>query len=277
MQVLNEPGRAATSKSYMWMYRTGRDVPPIVLYEYQPTRAKEHPKAFLEGFSGYLHVDGYAGYHHVPNVKLVGCWAHARRKFDEALKSLPIELQKSAQPCGAKTGLQFCNRLFAIDKKINQMKNCTPELRYEERLKQSQPVLDDFLAWLQIEKPRVAPKSKLGEAITYCLNQWPKLIEFLNDGRLELDNNRGERAIKPFVIGRKAWLFSTSQKGAKASAIIYSIVETAKENRLDPLKYLTYVLEQLPLIDLTDEAALDAFMPWSAAIPMNCHIRKRTT
>ena len=266
LQVLNEPGRAATSKSFMWMYRTGRAVAPIVLYDYQTTRSGKHPKAFLQGFSGYLHVDGYAGYHDLKNVELVGCWAHARRKYDEALKSLPANVQKNEQPCAAKIGLQFCNRLFAIDKKINKMDNCTPEHRYEERLKQSKPVLDDFLVWLKTEKARVAPKTKLGEAITYCLNQWQKLVVFLKDGRLELDNNRGERSIKPFVIGRKAWLFSASPKGAKASAIIYSIVETAKENQLDPLKYLTYVLEQLPLINLTDNAALDALMPWSDKI-----------
>ena len=109
------------------------------------------------------------------------------------------------------------------------------------------------------------------------MNQWSKLVAFLKDGRLELDNNRGERSIKPFVMGRKSWLFSTSPKGAKASAIIYSIVETAKENNLDPLKYLTYVLEQLPLMDLTDEAALESLMPWSNKIPTNCHVPKRTT
>lgn len=157
------------------------------------------------------------------------------------------------------------------------MDDCTPEHRYKERLKQNKPILDDFLAWLKIQKARVAPKTKLGEAITYCLNQWPKLVVFLKDGRLELDNNRGERSIKSFVMGRKAWLFSTSPKGAKASAIIYSIVETAKENNLDPLKYLTYVLEQLPLIDLTDEVALESLMPWSTEIPTNCHVLKRTT
>ena len=277
LQVLKEPGRAPTSKSFMWMYRTGRERPPIILYDYQTTRAGKHPKTFLKGFSGYLHVDGYAGYHDLPKVELVGCWAHARRKFDEALKSLPANLQNIEPPCAAKIGLQFCNRLFAIDKKINKMDDCTPEHRYKERLKQSKPVLDDFLAWLKIQKARVAPKTKLGEAITYCLNQWSKLVAFLKDGRLELDNNRGERSIKPFVMGRKSWLFSTSPKGAKASAIIYSIVETAKENNLDPLKYLTYVLEQLPLMDLTDEAALESLMPWSNKIPTNCHVPKRTT
>lgn len=278
LQVLNEPGRPATGKSFMWLYRSGRYASAsIVLYEYQTTRAGKHPKAFLQGFSGYLHVDGYAGYHDLKNVELVGCWAHARRKFDEALKSLPANLQNSEKPCAAKIGLQFCNRLFAIDKKINKMDECTPTIRYEERLKQSKPVLDEFLEWLKTEKARVAPKTKLGEAITYCLNQWQKLVVFLKDGRLELDNNRGERSIKPFVMGRKAWLFSTSPKGAKASAIIYSIVETAKENKLDPLRYLTYVLEQLPLIELTDEGELDALMPWSNEIPINCHVPKRTT
>lgn len=277
LQVLTEPGRSVTAKSYMWLYRTGRDVPPIVLYDYQTTRAGKHPKAFLNGFSGYLHVDGYAGYHDLPKVKLVGCWAHARRKFDEALKSLPVDVQKSDKPCAAKAGLQFCNRLFAIDKNINKIDNCTPKIRHQERLDHSQPVLDDFLAWLKSEKVRVAPKTKLGEAIKYCLNQWQKLCLFLQDGRLELDNNRGERSIKPFVIGRKNWLFATSPKGAKASAIIYSIVETAKENGLDPLRYITYVLEQMPLIDVQDNAALDALMPWSEAIPNTCHIPKKST
>ena len=131
--------------------------------------------------------------------------------------------------------------------------------------------------WLKKVKARVAPKTKLGEAITYCLDQWQKLVVFLKDGSLELDNNRAECSIKSFVIGRKAWLFSTSPKGAKASAIIYSIVETAKENQLDLLRYLTYVLKQLPLIDVTDEAALDALMPWSDKIPIKCHVSKRTT
>lgn len=141
-------------------------------------------------------------------------------------------MQKNAQPCTAKVGLQFCNRLFAIDKKINKTANFTPEHRYEERLKQSKPVLDDFLVWLKTEKARVAPKTKLGEAITYCLNQWQKLVVFLKDGRLELDNNRGERSIKPFVIGRKAWLFSASLKGAKASAIIIVLWKQQKRIRL---------------------------------------------
>lgn len=208
---------------------------------------------------------------------MIGCWAHARRKYDEALKSLPANLQNTELTDAAKIGLQFCTRLFAIDKKINKMDDFTHKCRYEKRLKQSKAVLDDFLVWLKTEKNRIAPKIKLGEAITYCINQWQKLVVFLKDGRLELDNERGERSIKPFVIGRKACLFASSSKGAKASTIIYSIVETAKENQLNLLKYLTYVLEQLLLIELTDAAALDALMPWSDKIPTNYQIPKRTT
>ena len=276
LQVLVEPGRPATSKSYMWLYRTGRDVSPIVLYDYQQTRAGKHPKAFLQGFEGFLHVDGYQGYNDLPKVKLVGCWAHARRKFDEALKAMPAESRNTATPCAAEQGLQFCNQLFKIERNINELKNCTPEIRKNQRLEHSKPVLDGFLAWLKTQRARVIPKSTLGMAITYCLNQWTRLTTFLEDGRLEIDNNRSERAIKPFVIGRKNWLFSQSMKGAKASAIIYSLVETAKENQLNPFHYLTHVLEQLPLIDLTNETALDSLMPWSETLPTDCHVPNKT-
>ena len=259
----------------MWMYRTGRDVPPIILYDYQTTRHSKHPKAFLKGFKGYLHVDGYAGYHELKDVELVGCWAHARRKFDEALKALPANVDKTSST--AAEGIQFCNQLFQIERQISEkFENCTPEQRKEYRLEHSKPVLDAFLAWLKTKRPQVPPKSKLGEAITYCINQWSKLIVFLEDGRLEIDNNRAERSIKPFVMGRKAWLFAQSMKGASASAIIYSIVETAKENQLNPLNYLTYLFEQLPLIDHNDVEAIDQLLPWSKTIPEECRIPNKT-
>lgn len=276
LQVLSETGRPATSKSYMWLYRTGRDVPAIVLYDYQQTRVGKHPKAFLTGFEGFLHVDGYQGYNDIPRVKLVGCWAHARRKFDEALKATPAEAKNKTTPSVAEQGLQICNNLFKIERDINKLEDCTPEKRKEQRLKRSKPVLEAFSTWLKTQRARVAPKSALGTAITYCINQWDRLISFLEDGRLEIDNNRSERAIKPFVIGRKNWLFAKSMRGAEASAIIYSIVETAKENGLNPLNYLTYVLEQLPRIDVTDEAELDQLLPWSKTIPTDCHVPKKT-
>jgi transposase len=271
LQVLKEPGRSAESKSYMWLYRTGREGPAIVLYEYQTTRASKHPRRFLTGFKGYLHVDGYAGYNVLQshNITLVGCWAHARRKFDEALKILPLDKRKS--PVAAKEGLAFCNKLFAIER---DLKDVTCGERHRLRQEHSRPVVEAFLKWLKYQAPRVLPKSVFGRAIAYCLNQWDKLVVFLEDGRLELDNNRGERSIKPFVIGRKNWLFSNTPRGARASATIYSIVETARENNLNPYAYLKYLFEQLPNVDLEDEEVLDNLLPWSDALPGECRVQK---
>lgn len=268
LQVLREPGRSAETTSYLWLYRTGREGPAIVLYDYQKTRGGEHPRNFLSGFRGYLHVDGYPGYHKVSGTTLVGCWAHARRKFDEALKALPDDKQKAAVT--AREGLEFCNRLFAIERDI---KDATPEERLKVRMEQSRPMVDAFSAWLRTQRSRVLPKSTLGTAIAYCLNQWEKLEAFLKDGRLELDNNRSERSIKPFVIGRKNWMFSNTPRGAKASATIYSIIETAKENGLNPFVYFTWLFEKLPqLTDPKDPEALDNLLPWSKSLPPTCRI-----
>jgi len=269
LQVLREPGRSAESTSYMWLYQTGREGPAIVLYDYQTTRASKHPRQFLSGFKGYAHVDGYAGYNGLPGVTLVGCFAHARRKFDEALKALPAE-QRNA-PVAAKEGLAFCNQLFAIER---ELQDATPEERYQARLERSRPILEAFSAWLKYQTPRVLPKSALGQAIAYCRNQWDKLGAFLKDGRLELDNNRGERSIKPFVIGRKNWLFSNTPKGAKASATIYSIVESAKANGLNPYSYLVYLFEKLPNMNISNPDALDELLPWSELLPAECRLDK---
>lgn len=175
-------------------------------------------------------------------------------------------------PVAAKEGLDFCNQLFAIER---EYLNATPDERYKARLEHSRPVLEAFLAWLKYQGPRVLPKSAFGQAITYCRNQWEKLAAFLQDGRLELDNNRGERSIKPFVIGRKNWLFSNTPKGAKASATIYSIVESAKENGLNPYSYLQYLFERLPNIDIHDQSALDELLPWSSTLPSECRIQNK--
>lgn len=264
LQVLHEPDRPATTKSYLWLYRTGTEGPPIVLYDYQKTRAGENPKKFLTGFKGYLQVDGYAGYHVVPDVTLVGCWAHARRGFSDVLKSLPAN---SIKPVAATEGLQFCNQLFAIERKLKEL---DPKERHEQRLEKSKPILDAFLSWLKIQEQKMLPKSAFGKAVTYCLNQWDKLVAFLEDGRLVIDNNRSERSIKSVVLGRKAWLFANTPQGARASAIIYSIAETAKENGLNPYYYLRYLFEKLPNIDLTDEGTLDQLLPWSTTLPVTC-------
>lgn len=262
VQVLHEAGREPEAKSYMWLYRSGRDGPPIVLYDYQETRSKEHPKKFLAGFTGYLHVDGYSGYHDVEDVTLVGCWAHARRKFDESIKALPAAERK--KPTVARRGLQYCNELFKIERRLQKV---SAEERRAGREKYSRPVLDAFSAWLQEQSALVLPKSALGKAIAYCQNQWNKLIVFLEDGNLEIDNNRSERSIKPFVIGRKAWLFSNTPRGAKASATTYSIVQTAIENKLNPYAYLKHVLEQLPNMNTEDKEAMATLLPWSETLP----------
>ena len=271
LQVLKEPGRSAQSTSYLWLYRTGRAGPPIILYDYQTTRASKHPRRFLSGFKGYLHVDGYAGYNDLPEVVLVGCWSHARRKFDEALKALPSAQCKS--PVAAKEGLEFCNRLFAIERDLRE---ATPEERHAGRQELSRPVVEAFAAWLKYQSPRVLPKSAFGQAIKYCCNQRDRLTAFLEDGRLELDNNRSERSIKPFVIGRKNWLFANTARGASASATIYSIVETAKENGLNPFSYLQYLFERLPNLDIQDEQALDELLPWSKTLPPGCRVKSNT-
>jgi transposase len=266
LQVLREPGKSAETPSYLWLYRTGRMGPPMILYDNRPTRNGEHPRNFLSGFRGYLHVDGYAGYHKVQGVTLVGCWAHARRKYDEALKAIPAGQAKTET--AAQQGLAFCNQLFAIER---DLKDASPEERYAVRMERSKPILEAYLAWLRQQRSRTLPKSLLGQAIAYSLNQWDKLTAFLQDGRLDIDNNRSERSIKPFVIGRKNWLFANTPRGAQASATIYSVIETAKKNGLNPFSYLKYVFEQLPqLADPKDPEALDRLLPWSPSLPLTC-------
>ena len=259
VQVIREDGRDAQTKSFMWLYRSGRYGPPIVLYEYQKTRAGEHPKRFLDGFAGHLHADGYAGYNDIENTTLVGCWAHARRKFCDALATLPKESQSDPELL-ANIALKYISELYHIEK---ELKDASPEHRKEVRNTRSKTTLDDFKGWLDRESTLALPKTTLGKAIIYCRNQWSKLIAFLADGRLEIDNNRAERSIKPFVIGRKNWLFSITPRGAKTSAIIYSIVETAKENGLDPFAYLEHVFERIRNIDSSDNITIDSLLPWS--------------
>ena len=222
----------------MWLYRTGGDAEhPVVLYDYRPDRKAKNAEEFLEGFSGYFHADGYQGYHKLgykcpqkvknaggapqnpgenrrskaacatcppqvrPNIRVVGCWAHARRKFDEAVNSLP---QKEQAGCAALEGQAFCTKLFSIEKDIQG-------LPFEEKRKQRQnrtkPVLDALFSWAQEKQKVTAPKSALGKALHYLREQWPYLVCYLEDGRLELSNNRAERSIKPFVMGKKNWLF----------------------------------------------------------------------
>lgn len=257
LKVINED----KIKSYMWLYCTGSDspthlsrqgtLPNIVLYDYQSGRAGQCAVDYLDGFTGYLQVDGYAGYEKT-SATLVGCWAHARRKFIEA---------QTAQPKG-KTGkadmaLSMIQKLYRIE---ISLKDKDANEKYQLRQEKTKPLLEQFYRWL--EKANVPPKSALGKAIQYCKNQWHKLIRYTEDGNLSIDNNRAERAVKPFVIGRKNWLFSNTANGARASAMLYSMIETAKANGLIPFDYIAHCLKQLS----RDPNDIDSLLPWQVKL-----------
>jgi transposase len=268
LQVVKEDGREASQKSYMWEYHTGRDAgKQVALFEYQPTREGEHPQKFLAGFQGYLHVDGYAGYKSLEEqgVTIVECWAHARRKFHEALKALRKEDQVHSP---ANIGLEYCDKLFALERQFDEEK-LTCEARQKRRILESKPVAEAFFSWAESVLPDTLPKSKLRQAVGYAINQRQWLMNFLLDARLELSNNRAERTIRSFTVGRKNWLFSYCAKGAEASAIAYSIIETAQANGLVPFMYLTYLFQTLPNIPLE---RFSECLPWSPAVQEVCKI-----
>ena len=249
-------------QTYLWLYcSASHALKPVVLYDYQETRSSEHPKRFLSGdmtdtFSGYLSVDGYAGYNKIPNVIRVGCMAHLRRKFNEILKALPADAKGSY----AAEALEMIAQLYGVEKKILHE---PPHKKYLIRQAQSLPVLHRIKAWLDNLHPLVVPKSLLGKAVKYALEQWYAVSRYVEDGRLAIDNNIAERAIKSFVIGRKNWLFADSADGAYASAVMYSLVNTAKANGLDPYRYLYYLFENLPYAKTTGDVR--RLMPWLMA------------
>jgi transposase len=262
VQVLREYDRPAQRKSYEWVYRTsGSAEHQIIIFEYKETRKQEHPRAFLRGFKGLLHCDGYQVYHGLPvDIIIIGCWAHARRKWENLLKTLPEDKRTGSE---AERGLFYINLLFEYEREFYDL---TPEERYIKRLEISKPVADEFFAW--VDTLGALPKSPLGEPVHYALSQKQYLMHVFVDGRAELSNNLCENSIRPFVRGRKAWLFSATPDGAYASSVIYSIIETAKENGLHPYHYIKFLLETLPNIKNSE---LDAFLPWSKSLPDYCY------
>jgi len=272
VQVLSEEGKTAQSKSYMWVYRTGGDVDRhIVLYDYQKSRSHAHPKEFLKGFGGYLHTDGYQAYDHLPeSIIPVGCWAHVRRKFADILKSLPDYNKPGSL---AMRAMEYCDKLFDLERKYAELTaDGNFKARYEARLEKSKPVMDEFFDWVKNTYGNhilAMPRSNMGIALAYAMNQREHLENVLKDGRLELSNNRAERAVKPFAVGRKNWLFSKSERGADASAMFYSIIETAKENELNPYEYLKFIFETAPNLDLIHNPNLvEQLFPWN--VPSKC-------
>ena len=269
-QVLREPDKTAQSKSYMWLYRTSGDAEhPIVLYEYQPTRKHSHPKEFLKDFSGFLHADGYDGYHNLPeNITVVGCWAHLRRKFTDVLKTVPKEKWTETD---AGIGVTYCDKLFHLEKQFALL---TPEERLKERERLSKPLVDEFYHW--IDNLKAVPKMLIGQARHYAITQRKYLVRYLLDGRLEISNNRAERSIKPFVIGRKNWLFCNTVNGAKSSAVYYSLIVTAVENGLNPYEYLSWVLANAPNLGTPGYVSSNEdFLPGSATIPQKAYAPKQ--
>ena len=254
VQVLKEDGKTAASESRMWLYASGAySTSQIRIFEYQPDRSGKRPESFLKGFSGYLVTDGYAGYNQVQKVTHCGCWAHARRKWREAMPDgATVKTSKAA------VGFQYCTKLFSLEKKYIYADG---KSRKEYRQNVVWPLLEEYFCWLKTLRPEKG--SKLEEAVRYSLNQKQQLMAFLENGDVPISNNLAENAIRPFVVGRKNWLFCDSVKGAEASAIVYSLVETAKANGQEPYDYLLYVLTLLPYRGKSlshDELA--TLMPW---------------
>ena len=230
----------------------------MVLYDYQPGRGGQYPDKFLQNWHGHLHADGYSSYRTLKDVTLIGCWAHLRRKFDEATKI------SKGESSAAKIGLDYCNRLFALERDFEGL---SPEQRHDARQKQSVPLAEEFFAWAKAQN--FPPKLAITRALSYAENHEKCFTTVFCDGRFELSNNRAERSIKPFVIGRKNWMFSNSVRGARASAVAFSVIETAKENGLKPFEYLKFLLGAVPN---TKNNQLNEFLPWGDAVPEGCRI-----
>ena len=254
MQVLKEKGKPATSESRMWVYSSAKraDI-QLRCFEYRESRSGKWAKTFLEGFSGVLITDGYSGYNKVQGAERAGCWAHMRRKWLEAMPE-----GADAKTCKAAEGYEFCNRLFELER---QFEGLTAEERLIQRKEKSGPILEAYWTWLYTI-PR--PTGKLKDAVTYAQNQKAHLSAFLEHGEIEISNNQVENAIRPFVVGRKGWLFADTPQGAEASAIIYSLMETAKANSLRLDDYLLHLLSIMPeRAEQNKDFKMDDLLPWS--------------
>ena len=271
--LVNHDGRPAGSKSYMWVYRSGYMYPEkqIVLYEYQRTRNASHPREFLKDFSGICVTDGYQVYHTLEKEKedltIAGCWVHGRRKFEEALATIPVEGKKDS------VAWLVMKQIQAIYREEGKLKDLPSQERLAQRQVVIQPLVDALFAYLKQKKEQIVVKGKLEAAFTYLLNQEKYLRVFLNDGDVPMDNNASERAIRGFCIGKKNWEVIDTINGAKTSAVIYSIAETAKANNLKPYEYFEHLLTVIPgHMEDTDRSFLEELLPWSPALPEN--IRK---
>ena len=245
VQVLREPGRSPTTKSYMWIFRGGDPQMPSLVYRYAPTRSGNVASSFVGDYEGAVQTDGYVGYDFLDaneSIVHLGCWAHARRKFMDASKAGSAKSKKNGS---VDVALGYIRKLYALEKGAKTRKLDADRL-VALRQSEAKPLLDKFRKWLEKKSLHVVPKSLLGKAVSYTLDQWPRLVSYLEIGCATPDNNLAENAIRPFVVGRKNWLFAGTPEGAAASAAIYSLIESAKVNGLDTYKYLRYLFENLP-------------------------------
>jgi transposase len=257
IQVLKEPGRDPTTKSYMWIFRRGDHGKPTLVYQYHQNRAGSVAAAFLCDFQGYVQTDGYSGYDFLDRrkgIRHIGCMAHARRKFMDVTKVQG----KNRKAGSADVALEYIRKLYRIE---SEVKGQSPEVIYRQRQEKSKPIFEQFHEWLLKKETQTPPKGLLGKAVTYTLNQWERLVGYLADGRLAPDNNAAENAIRPFVVGRKNWLFGGTPEGAAASALFYSLIETAKANSLEPYAYLRFIFENLPTATALED--YEALLPWN--------------
>jgi transposase len=254
---LNEPERSAETKSYAYCIRGGPPEKEVVLYEYNEKLHKQFVKDWFEGFNGYLHVDGDNFFEHVGKVaNLVNCNAHARRKFE------PIAQGTKGKGL-AKEVMRYFKELYKIERQAKE-KQFTPDQRYLLRQEKSKPLMEKFKKWLDEMYPTTLPKSPLGKAMNYCINLWPGLTRFLDDGRLEIDNNLTEQEIKPFVIARKNFLFASSVDGAEALCMHMSFIRTVKRHGHDPYRYYVKLLKNIPYCKTVED--YEKLLPWNMAI-----------
>jgi transposase len=253
VQVLGEPSRANTTKSYMWVFRGGDPEKPVVLFHYAPTRSGEVPKEILLGYQGYLQTDAYSAYEQFDKkgsvIVLVGCMAHVRRNFVKVIDARGKGSKKSGS---AEVALEYIRRLYVIER-VAREQELSPEQTLALRKDKAEPILKEFKAWMDSLLPKTPPKGLLGKALSYAIGHWRKLIRYLEDGRIPIDNNCAENAIRPFVVGRKNWLFSGHPNGAHAASTLYTLIETAKACGLEPYQFLRHLFEKLPLARTEEE------------------------
>ncbi|MDY0282008.1 MAG: IS66 family transposase [Salinivirgaceae bacterium] len=247
VQVLNEPGRANTTRSYMWVFRGGDPPRPVILFRYHPSRSGDVPRKILSGYQGFLQTDAFSAYEgmekEMPGILLVGCFAHVRRNFIKVIEAKGKGAKQ--KPGSAEVALGYIQKLYAIEKMVRASGLSPPEM-LELRKQRAQPVLDEFKGWMDKRVTQTPPKGLLGKALSYALKNWPKLVRYLESEHITPDNNLAENAIRPFVIGRRNWLFAGHPNGAHAAATLYSLIETAKACGLGPYRYLRFLFEKLP-------------------------------